>query len=189
MVELEQLLEDAGAILRGHFILTSGRHSDIYFEKFRVLERPDVVSALVSAFLSRHAPGTIDVVAGPTTGGILIAFEAARQLGVRSVYVESENGEKMLRRGASIEAGARVLLVDDVLTTGLSLQESKVVIENAGGVVLAAEVLIDRSGGCVQLGCPIGAAYEVTAQSWSEEEIPDWLAKLPVTKPGTRPTA
>jgi len=188
MVDLGVLLEEAGAVLRGHFVLTSGRHSDVYFEKFRVLERPDVVSALVGEIVQRHRESRIDVVAGPTTGGILIAFEPARQLGCRAVYVESEAGVKTLRRGATIPAGARVLVVDDVLTTGLSVRETMQVVTQAGGHVVAAEVLIDRATEPWNESVPLGAAYKVQAQSWAPSVVPEWLATIPVTKPGTRPT-
>src|SRR6478672_11433170 len=100
-MDLEKLLTDSGAILRGHFLLTSGRHSDVYFEKFRILEQPPVLSALC-AEIAREFVGQVDLVAGPTTGGIIIAFEVGRQMGVPALYVESENGRKALRRGGQV---------------------------------------------------------------------------------------
>lgn len=182
---LEKLLEESGAILRGHFKLTSGRHSDVYFEKFRVLENPKALSALCAEIASRFT-GEADIVAGPTTGGIIIAFEVARQMGVSAVYVESEDGVKTLRRNASIPAGARVLVVDDVLTTGLSVQETMDAATRFGGQVVGVGVLIDRAMGEPDFGVPLFAAYKVQAQSWDESELPEWLAAIPVTKPGTR---
>ena len=98
-MNLGELLESSGAVLHGHFLLTSGRHSDVYFEKFRVLERPDVLSALCKEIAENFADAGIEVVAGPTTGGIIIAFEVARQMGLPSLYVETEDGQKKLRRG------------------------------------------------------------------------------------------
>jgi orotate phosphoribosyltransferase len=185
-VDLGALLESSGAVLRGHFVLTSGRHSDVYFEKFRVLERPDVLSALCAEIAERFPD--MDLVAGPTTGGIIIAFEVARQLGVPALYVESEGGQKTLRRGASVPTAARVLVVDDVLTTGLSVRETMAVVEEAGGTVVGVGVLIDRSGEPLDFGVPTHAAYRVTAESFAPDAVPDWLAAIPVTKPGTRPT-
>lgn len=185
---LEALLESSGAILRGHFLLTSGRHSDTYFEKFRVLERPDVLAALCKEIAEQHADTGIDIVAGPTTGGIIIAFEVARQLGCSAIYVETENGKKTLRRGASVPAGARVLIVDDVLTTGTSVLEVVEVIREAGGVPVGVAVLIDRSASEINFGCPLTRAYKVEAQSYAPDELPPSLAAIPITKPGTRAT-
>src|SRR5687768_7332749 len=108
-MDLGQLLEQSGAILNGHFLLTSGRHSDTYFEKFRVLEQPPVLSALCAEIAGAFKGSQIDLVAGPTTGGIIIAFEVARQMGLPAIYVESEGGQKKLRRGASIPPKANVL--------------------------------------------------------------------------------
>lgn len=184
-VDLGALLESSGAVLRGHFVLTSGRHSDVYFEKFRVLERPDVLSALCAEIAGAFPD--VDLVAGPTTGGIIIAFEVARQLGVPALYVESEGGKKTLRRGATVLAGARVLVVDDVLTTGLSVRETMEVVREAGGEVVGVGVLIDRSPDRADFGVPAHAAYRVTAESYPADAVPEWLAAIPVTKPGTRP--
>lgn len=185
-MDLQKLLESSGAILRGHFILTSGRRSGIYFEKFRVLERPDVLSALCAEIAARFSPTDFDAVAGPTTGGIIIAFEVARQMGLPAVYVETENGEKALRRGKTLDRGARVLIVDDVLTTGTSLLESRAAIERAGGNVVGYAVLIDRSPEGLDLGLPLHRAYRVEAESYAADEVPEWLAAIPATKPGTR---
>ncbi len=185
-MDLGKLLADSGAILKGHFILTSGRHSDTYFEKFRVLERPDVLSVLCSEIASHYQPGQFDFVAGPTTGGIIIAFEVGRQMALPSVYVETENGKKMLRRGKTLPPGARVLVVDDVLTTGTSLLETQQAIEEAGGSVESFAVLIDRSPPKLDLGRPLFAAYKVEAQSYDPSELPDWLVAITPQKPGTR---
>ena len=188
-VDLQSLLESSGAILRGHFVLTSGRHSDVYFEKFRVLERPDVLSTLCAVIADRYRDGGFDAVAGPTTGGIIIAFEIARQLGLPAVYVETESGVKTLRRGKTLEPGTKILLVDDVLTTGTSLVESREAVERAGGVVGAFGVLIDRSAPGLDLGGPLYAAHVVQATSYAADDLPAWLAVLPAVKPGTRKTA
>jgi orotate phosphoribosyltransferase len=182
---LEQLLQESGAILNGHFVLTSGRHSNVYFEKFRVLEHPPALSALCAEIADQFR-GQVDLVAGPTTGGIIIAFEVARQLGVNAVYVESVDGIKMIRRNATIADGSRVLVVDDVLTTGLSVRETAAAVAQNGGTVTGVGVLIDRSSIEQDFGVPLFASYKVEAESWAENEIPAWLAEIPVTKPGTR---
>lgn len=182
---LADLLESSGAILRGHFLLTSGRHSDVYFEKFRVLEQPHVLSALCRE-IAEHFKGSVDLVAGPTTGGIIIAFEIARQMGLPALYVETENGKKTLRRGATIPKDARVLVVDDVLTTGRSVLEVIAAIRDAGGTPAGVGILIDRSESPIDFGCPLFAAHMVEAISYSPDRIPAWLSEIPVTKPGTR---
>lgn len=191
-MDLGKVLEESGAILRGHFVLTSGRHSDVYFEKFRVLERPDLLSLLCTEIAEhfRHSnTPNFDLVAGPTTGGIIIAFEVARQLGLPAVYIETENGEKTLRRNKVLEPGTRALIVDDVLTTGTSLLESRRAIEQAGGEAVAYSVLIDRSPPELDLGLPTFRSYRIDAQSYAPDEVPDWLAAIPTTKPGTRTTS
>lgn len=186
-MNLSELLESSGAILRGHFLLTSGRHSDVYFEKFRVLERPDVLSALCAEIAAHYKDQGVTLVAGPTTGGIIIAFEVARLMGLPALYVESENGEKKLRRGATVPEGARILVVDDVLTTGTSVIE---VIELLGSQaeIAGVGVLIDRSQEGLNLGAPLFAAHKVEASSFAPDEVPEWLAQIPITKPGTRPS-
>ncbi len=183
--ELQTLLEDSGAILNGHFLLTSGRHSDTYFEKFRVLERPAVLSRLCTK-IANAFPDGIDLVVGPTTGGIIVAFEVARQMGLPSLYVESEDGQRKLRRGGSIENGARFLVVDDVYTTGRSIREVIELLTSMGGVLAGVGVLIDRSERAVDWGAPFASAHRVEAVSYDPVEVPKWLSEIPVTKPGTR---
>jgi len=188
VIDLEAILNSSGAILRGHFILTSGRHSDVYFEKFRVLERPDVLTLLCGEIAEHHRETPLDFVAGPTTGGIIIAFEVARLLGLPAVYIETENGVKTLRRGKTLPAGARGLVVDDVLTTGRSIIESEQAIQHAGGTVSAFGVLIDRASAPLDLSAPLFSSYKVSATSYAPDEVPDWLAEIPIVKPGTRST-
>jgi len=196
-VDLGKLLEASGAVLHGHFLLTSGRHSNIYFEKFRILEQPHVLSALCKAIAEHYSGSRFDFVAGPTTGGIIIAFEVARQMGLPAVYVETENGIKTLRRNKTLAPGLKGLVVDDVLTTGTSLLETRKAIETAGGEVAAYAVLITRSdllppGRSAdealrdRFGLPFFSAHHVEAESYAPDEVPDWLAQTPLVKPGTR---
>ncbi|RYG32925.1 orotate phosphoribosyltransferase, partial [bacterium] len=156
--DLTALLESSGAILRGHFILTSGRRSDVYFEKFRILERPDVLSALCTRVASEYADKGIELVVGPTTGGIIIAFEIARQMGLPSAYIETEEGVKTFRRSKTLPPGVKTLIVDDVLTTGTSLVESRDAVVRAGGEVVGFAALIDRSVN-LDLGAPLFSSY------------------------------
>ena len=185
-MDLGELLESSGAILHGHFVLSSGRHSDVYVEKFRILERPEVLTALCAEIAARFQEDGVDVVAGPTTGGVIIAFEVARQMGLPALYVETEDGRKTVRRGATVPPGARVLVVDDVLTTGLSVKETVCAVEERGGVLAGVAVLVQRTEAPPEFGAPFLAVHRVSAVSYAPEEVPDWLAKLPIHKPGTR---
>lgn len=185
-VDLEKALEASGAILRGHFILTSGRHSDLYIEKFRILEQPAILSEVCAEIASQYQDSAIEIVIGPTTGGIIVAFEVARQLGCKALYIETEDGERRLRRGASLKPGAKVLIVDDVLTTGLSIREVVEAVEQFEPVIAGIGVLIDRSELELDFGCRLSSAVRIPARSWAESELPEHLRKLPALKPGTR---
>ncbi len=185
-MDLQKLLEDHGAILKGHFLLTSGRHSDVYVEKFRLLEQPEILSQCAGLIAKAFENERIEVVAGPTTGGIIVAFEVARQLGVQALYVESEGGEKKLRRGGHVEAGTRVLVVDDVLTTGTSVKEVVTLLTGKGADVVGVGVLIDRSQENLDFGCRLFGTHRVEAESYEEGNVPPWLREIPIIKPGTR---
>lgn len=145
-----------------------------------------MLSALAAEVARHHADDSIDLVAGPTTGGIIIAFEVARQMNLSAIYVETEAGQKKLRRGRVLPPGARVLVVDDVLTTGRSLLETREVIEGAGASVAAYAVLIDRSEEPISLGAPLFAAHRAEGRSWASDEIPESLRDVAVSKPGSR---
>lgn len=184
VIDLGRLLEESGAILKGHFILASGRHSDVYFEKFRVLEQPQVLSALCQEIAEHFKSADIDFVAGPTTGGIIIAFEVGRLMDKPAVYVEKENDVRTLRRGKTLPAGAKVLIVDDVLTTGKSLFETRDAILNAGGTPVGYAVLVNRAQTELDLE-PLFSAYKVAATSYAADDLPEWLQQIPAVKPGT----
>lgn len=184
--ELKQAIEASGAVLHGHFRLASGRHSDVYIEKFRVLERPQVLVNVSGAIAAHFRDSGAQAVAGPSTGGMIVAYEVARQMGLPAIYVEEEGGKRVLKRGGRIEPGSRVLLVDDVLTTGISLMEVLAVIREARATPVGVGVLIDRSGKEIDLGAELFAATRFEARTYAEDEVPDWLAKIPVAIPGTR---
>jgi orotate phosphoribosyltransferase len=154
---VEQLFAEAGAYREGHFKLKSGRHGDRYIEKFEVLQWPDRVTELCSMLVAGAGP--VDVVVGPTTGGVILAYECARQLGVRGIFAEevadlTGGAHRELRRGFAIRPGERVLLVDDVITTGGSLLAMLPVVEEAGGDLVRIAVLVDRSGGLDDVESP-----------------------------------
>lgn len=185
-VDLHRYLLDSGGIMEGHFILSSGRHSNTYVEKFRILEQPKVLEQVCRSLLDAIGDDSFDVVAGPTTGGIIVAFEVARLSGKRALYVESVDGVKTVKRSARLDRGERVLVVDDVLTTGLSLRETIAAVQEFGGLVSAAGVLIDRSEGSMGLSIPLHAGLKVDATSYGPDEVPDWLAAIPTQQPGSR---
>ena len=189
---VEQLFEAAGALRHGHFLLKSGRHSDRYLEKFAVLQYP----ALAVEIGRRLAAALVDLqptlVVGPTTGGVLLAFETARQLEaqlgvtVRGVFAEPmERGTRALRRGWPVRPGERVVLVDDILTTGASLLETASAVRSAGASPLAAAVIVDRSTGPVELGCPILPLGRIEIESWAAESCLACRRGEPLVKPGS----
>ncbi len=183
------LFQQLGVAAQGHFVLSSGRHSDEYWEKFRLLEWPRVTEQLCRQIAERYRGGTLSAVIGPTTGGALLAQEVARQLGTRCLLAEpASSGGRELRRGFKLNASAPVLVVDDVLTTGLSLRETLSAIEPYQPDIVGIEVLIDRSGGMVprQFSVPCRALLSVSAQTYSPDDCPMCTAGVPPIKPGTR---
>jgi orotate phosphoribosyltransferase len=182
--EVRAIFLEAGALLNGHFRLTSGRHSGEYWEKFWVLQWPQHVQTLCAEIVRRFRDENIEVVLGPTTGGILLAFEVARQLGVRALYAETENGERLLRRGLQLPAGTRTLIVDDVMTSGGSVKECLDLAAKHEAVVVGAAVLVDRSGGSTDLGCRLESLLQVQAETFAPETCPLCAANVPIRKPG-----
>lgn len=179
----ENLLRRAGAILEGHFQLSSGRHSGLYVEKFRLLERPDETGSLcrmIADWAEHLSPG---VIAGPTTGGIIISYEVARHLGLRSIFAESvEEGGRVFGRGFTIGMGERVIVVDDVLTTGGSVRDVINAVKAAGGEVAGVAVLIDRSGGRTDFGAPFFSCLALDLPTYEPgEECPHCSRDEPLT--------
>ena len=182
--DAHRAFDSAGAFLRGHFVYTSGRHGADYLEKFRILEDPQATTELAGMIVRQFMPLRPELVAGPTTGGIILAYEVARQLGVNAVYVErGESGGRVLRRGFEISAGTRVLVVDDVVTTGGSLAETQACITSAGGVVIGIGVLADRTAGRAATEVPFFACLTVDFPSYSPDACPQCAAGIPVGSP------
>ena len=187
-----ELFEESGALLEGHFLLSSGRHSAQYMEKFHLLRQPVLTSRLCEEFADRFRDERIDVVVGPTTGGILLAFEVARQLGVAAAYAErsSEGGTaREIRRSTVFTPGSRVLVVDDILTRGGSMRETLAALEPHPVEVVAVAVIVDRSGGTVDFGVPLAALATVEIETWEPAECPLCAAGIPLVKPGTTAVA
>jgi orotate phosphoribosyltransferase len=180
------------ALLEGHFLLSSGRHSAHYLQCARVLMDTDRASRLAmatAAKLPRELRKEINKVVSPAMGGIIIGHEMGRALGVEAMFVERPTGTFELRRGFSLEKGDKVLMVEDVVTTGLSSREAIKAIEETGAKVVAAAALIDRSGGTVDLGVPFYPLIAINFPTYAEDEVPAELAAIPAIKPGSRAQA
>ncbi len=185
--EVEGIFREAGAILEGHFELTSGLHSSVYWEKFRVLSSPVHTERLCRMIAQQFEGEGIKVVAGPSLGGIIIAFEVARQLGVRSIYAEREGEGRNFRRGYSINRGDRVLVVDDVLTTGTSTRQVIDAVKRYGGEIAGVGVLVDRSlrGVTFIEGYHVFSCHQVSIPTYTPDECPLCAQGIPLTKLGS----
>jgi orotate phosphoribosyltransferase len=182
-------LRQAGALKEGHFLLASGRHSGQYVEKFDLLRNPCETEKACAGFAEMFRDQAIDVVVGPTTGGIILAFETGRQLGIAAAYAERA-GEgasgREIRRGTTFAAGSRVLVVDDILTTGGSIRETLAALEPHKVEVLAVAVLVDRSGGKTSFpGVQLKSLVALDIETWEPAECPLCQAGVPLVKPGT----
>ncbi|GAC1479250.1 MAG: orotate phosphoribosyltransferase [Candidatus Dormibacteria bacterium] len=184
MADARRAFEAAGAFLRGHFVYTSGRHGADYLEKFRILEDPKSTLELCGLIAQHFRPLGPELVAGPTTGGVILAYEVARQLGLKAVYAErGPSGGRVLRRGFEVGPQSKVLVVDDVVTTGGSLREMVSCIDDAGGQVIGIGVLADRTAGASATGVPFFACLTVDFPSYAPEECPLCKAGMPVAAP------
>ena len=184
--EILEIFRRHSALLEGHFVLSSGLHSDRYVQCALVLQHPRVAEQLCSALAEKLRHLSPSVVAAPALGGILVAHEVARALGARALFAERQEGQMTLRRGFSLEPGEPVLVVEDVITTGLSTRETIHCVEQAGGKVVGAGSLIDRSGGTADLGLPKAALLTLTIQNHKPAECPLCRAGLAAVKPGSR---
>ena len=187
---LEQQLQREDALLRGHFRLSSGLHSDTYVQCARYLRRPELAAAATAALAARIQTAGLrpDVVVGPAMGGVVIGYELARQLGVPGIFTERDaDGQMTLRRGFTIEPGEKVIIAEDVVTTGKSTLEVAKVLRSMGAEVLAVASLIDRTGGKGGLDFPHFALLPVVAATFAPEGCPLCAAGVPVVKPGSRP--
>jgi orotate phosphoribosyltransferase len=178
----------ADALLEGHFILSSGLHSPVFLQKMRVFQDPARTERLCRALAGaiREAFGAVNLVVSPAVGGIIPGYETARALGCKAVFVEREDGEFRLRRGFEIPEGARVVMVEDIVTTGLSSRECLDAIRAYPGELLGAACLIDRSNGRADVGAPLVSLCRLDVPAYPADALPPELAALPATKPGSR---
>jgi orotate phosphoribosyltransferase len=186
--EVLDIFRSAGAILEGHFILSSGLRSPIFLQKARVFMHADKTEKLCKALAAKIRAaglGKIDYVVGPAIGGLIPAYETSRHLGVPAIWVEREAGEFRLRR-FEIEKGARVVIVEDIVTTGLSIRETIACLKSIGAEVAAAACIIDRSAGKADVGAPLIALAEYEVPAYSADNLPPELQSIPPVKPGSR---
>lgn len=184
--EILDLFRRTGALLEGHFLLSSGLHSTCYLQCALVLQYPHEAEALGQALAERYSRERIATVAAPALGGIIIGHEVARALGARFIWTERENGMMALRRGFAVQPGERVLIVEDVMTTGGSTRETMDVLRRAGAEVAAAAAIVDRSGGAIDLGVPHQALLTLKIPTFRTDECPACLRQEPLIKPGSR---
>jgi len=190
MIDDETLAEfrDSGALLEGHFILSSGRRSAVFLQKMLVFQDPVRTERLCRALankITKHF-GQVDVIVSPAMGGIIPGYETARALGCRAIFVEREDGEFRLRRNFSIEPDDRVVMVEDMVTTGLSSRECLAALRQYPGELLGAACLIDRSNGRADIGVPLVALTSLDVPDYDPAELPPELAAIPAVKPGSR---
>ena len=183
--EVRTLLVKTGAIMDGHFLLTSGLHSPHYVEKFNVLQHPAYTAQLCAAMAEKFKDAEIETVVGPVTGGILLAHETGKSLGTRAIFTERVDGKMTFRRGFSLRAGERVLIVEDIVTTGGSIKEVIEVVKAAGAVPVAVSMLVDRSGGKADFGdVPSTALLTMDVETYAPETCPLCAKGVPMTKRG-----
>lgn len=182
---------DAGALLEGHFILSSGLRSPVFLQKMRIFEDPVRTERVCSALgaLIRDSFGPVDIVVSPAIGGIIPGYETARALGCKAVFVEREDGEFQLRRSFEIPAGARVVMVEDIVTTGLSSRECIAAIRKYPGELVGAACIIDRSNGAADVGVPLISLCKLDVPAYPADALPPELAAIPAIKPGSRVAA
>ena len=181
----ENLFMEHGALLKGHFLLSSGLHSDRYLQCALVLAQPKAAEELGRELASK-VPVKPDLVLSPAMGGLMIGHEVARALGVRHYFTERVDGTMVLRRGFSLKPGEKVVVVEDVVTTGKSTKEVFEVVKAAGAKVVGAVSIVDRSEGKSNLGVPYSALWAVSVPAWTPEQCPPCRAGIPVLKPGSR---
>lgn len=185
-MKTEDIFKRSGAILEGHFLLTSGLHSPIYWEKFLVLQFPNYTKQLCRLISDNFKGEKVEVVAGPTTGGIILAYEVARQLSVRGIFAEKDDSNKCIfKRGFSIKSGERTLIVDDILTTGKSIHEVLSLVKEQGGEPIGIGVLVDRSEKKHDFGVPLFSCLRSITPAFKPHDCPLCAAGIPLVKPGS----
>ncbi len=183
--EVKNLLEWSGAILKGHFKLTSGKHSNQYIEKFRLLENPIALDKICSTMADIYRDKNIDLVVSAAIGGILIAGGVGRHLNVKHIFSERIKEEMIFKRGFYIEENQNILIVEDIVTTGGSINELINLVEKHNGNIIGIVSIVDRNNKTTSFKYPYETLLNFPSESWNEEECPDWLKKIPIIKPGS----
>ncbi len=181
-----EVLKEAGVLQEGHFRLTSGRHSDKYMQCAKIFQYDTYSEELCAALAEKFAEDKIDLVIGPAIGAVIMSYEMGRQLKVKNIFAERENGAMTLRRGFAVEPGQRVLVVEDVVTTGGSVKEVIELVRQSGGIVAGVGSIVDRTGGKISFGCKYESVIAVEITSYEPEECPLCKKGLPIIKPGSR---
>jgi len=184
--ELLELFKKSNALLTGHFKLTSGRHSDVYYEKFTLLRQPGICTQICKEMADRFADSGVEIVVGPTTGGIIIAYDVARYMGIDAIYAEPGDDGRVFKRGFSLEPGQKVLIVDDVLTTGRSVFEVIDLVKSYDADIVGLGLMLDRSNGAVKFDYPFEALATVAADSWEPDDCPLCKDGKELTQRGSR---
>ena len=184
--EIIEMLKEAQVLLEGHFLLTSGRHSDKYMQCAKIFQDAKYSVPLCAELVAQFKDETVELVIGPAIGAIQMSYEVGKQLGVKNIFAERENGEMTLRRGFTIEKGQRVLIVEDVVTTGGSVKEVMDLVTASGGTIVGIGSIVDRTGGKIDFGVPYKSAFSMDITSYEAEECPICQTGMPLVKPGSR---
>jgi orotate phosphoribosyltransferase len=184
--QILSIFKEAYALLEGHFILSSGRHSRAYFQCAKVLQHPEFLTAFSIMIADEFESSQPDVVISPAIGGVVLGTEVGTQLGVRTIFAEREKGEMVIRRGFEINPGEKVLIVEDVITTGGSVKEVIELVEQAKGNIIGVGVLVDRSNETAKVHTKQYSIINLNLESFSEGNVPSDLAKIPIQKPGSK---
>ena len=186
--EILEIFKETNALLEGHFLLTSGKHSNQYFQCAKVLQYPHHTEKICKELADFFRNHEVDTVISPAIGGIVVGQEVARQLGKKFIFAERKEKDMLLRRGFEIEPGEKVLVCEDVVTTGGSVFEVIDIIKQNGGEVAGVGMIVDRSNGKVDFGVPQKSTLQIEVIAFEPDAVPEWLAKIPVEKPGSRKT-
>ena len=182
-----EILKEAGVLQEGHFLLTSGRHSNKYLQCAKIFRNTKYSEELCAALAAQFKDDDIQLVIGPALGAVQMAYEVSRHLGCENFFTEREDGVMTLRRGFSIQPGQRVLVVEDVVTTGGSVREVIDIVKKAGGIVAGVGVVVDRTGGKIDFGVPVKSVIAMEVESWEADACPLCKeGKIPLVKPGSR---
>ncbi len=184
--EITAMLKEAGVLLEGHFLLTSGRHSDKYMQCAKIFQDAKYSVPLCAELVNQYKNDNVELVIGPAIGAIQMSYEVGKQLGVRNIFAERENGVMTLRRGFTIEEGQRVLIVEDVVTTGGSVREVMELVRQCGGEIVGIGSIVDRTGGQIDFGVPYRSAFSMDITSYESEQCPICKTGAPLVKPGSR---